>query len=279
MPEFLQYGFMQRALAGGLIIAVICPVVGVFLVLRRLALIGDGMAHVAFGGIALGMFINSLKWPFKIYPVLTALALCVVSAFGIQRLQRARVYGDVAIAIFFSFGLALGVIFISLSKGFTVDLFTYLFGNILLVSDVDLALIGSLGAAIIGLIVAFYKELFYITFDEEAAQANGLPVERLNMLLIILIALTVVVSMRIVGLLLVSSMLVIPAATALQLSRSFRQTIFISVGLGVTAVIVGLIGAYEFDLSAGGSIVVTLVLMFFASLILQPLWRKQSRPA
>lgn len=279
MPDFLQYGFMQRALIGGLIISVICPVVGVFLVLRRLSLIGDGMAHVAFGGMAFGMFLNSLKFPFKIYPVFSALIFCLISAFGIQRLQRAKVYGDVAIAIFFSFGLALGVIFVSLSKGFTIDLFTYLFGNILLISGLDLALIAVLGALIIGAVVVFYKELFCITFDEETAQANGLPVERLNMLLIILIALTIVVSMRIVGLLLVSSMLVIPAATALQLSRSFRQTIFISIALGAIAVIVGLFGAFQFDLSAGGSIVVTLVLLFFASLIFQPFLRKQSRPA
>ncbi|GAB4321868.1 MAG: metal ABC transporter permease [Candidatus Sumerlaeia bacterium] len=267
MFDFLQFGFMQRALVGGLMIAVICPVVGVFLVLRRLALIGDGMAHVAFGGIALGMFLNTQRLPVKPYPVLTALGLCLLSAVGIHRLQRARVYGDVAIAIFFSFGLALGVIFISLSRGFTVDLFTYLFGNILLITPADLVLIAVLGVVILGAIALFYKELFFITFDEESAQAGGVPVQTLNLLLIVLIALTVVVAMRIVGLLLVSALLVIPAATALQICRSFRQTIGMAVGLGVLAVMVGLFSAYRFDISAGGSIVVTLVVLFFTVLL------------
>jgi zinc transport system permease protein len=156
-----------------LLIAVICPVVGVFLVLRRLALIGDGMAHTAFGGVALGLYLNTKRLPFNVYPLLTALAFCLVSAFGIQKLKKARVYGDVAIAIFFSFGLALGVIFVSFSQGFTTDLYSLLFGNILIISKTDIILIVILGLCVLGAIAAFYKELFYITFDEESAQASA----------------------------------------------------------------------------------------------------------
>jgi zinc transport system permease protein len=172
MFELLEFGFMQRAFVAGILISVICAAIGVFLVLRRMSLLGDGLAHISFGGIAAGMF-------FGVYPLVSALVFSVLAAVGIQKLKRMKVYGDAAIAIFFSFGLAIGVVLVSLSRGFNSDLFSYLFGSILAVSETDILMILVFGLATLSAIVLFYKELFFITFDEESARASGLPVENL----------------------------------------------------------------------------------------------------
>ena len=259
MLEFLQYTFMQRAFIGGILIAMLCAVIGVFLVLRRMALIGDGLAHISFGGIAAGVFFN-------VYPLLSALVFSILAALGIQKLKQMKVYSDSAIAIFFSFGLALGVVLVSLSHGFNMDLMSYLFGSILAVSENDILLILSVGLATLAALVLFYKELFYITFDEESARASGVPVESLNTMLLVLAAVAVVLSMQVVGILLVSSFIVIPASIALPLCRSFRQSILASVLIAVLSVIAGLLLAYYFNLAAGGAIVLVLVAAFTAML-------------
>ena len=260
MFEFLQYAFMQRAFLGGILVAILCSAIGIFLVLRRMSLLGDGLAHISFGGIAAGMF-------FGVYPLLSALAFSVSAAIGIQALKRMKIYSDAAIAIFFSFGLALGVVLVSLSHGFSADLFSYLFGSILAVSESDILLILAAGAATLLLLALFYKEFLFITFDEESARASGLPVDRLNTLLIMLAAVAVVLSMRIVGILLVSSFMVIPASIALPLCKSFRQSILASILIAIAAVISGLALAYWFDLAAGGAIVLVLVAAFAAMLL------------
>ena len=255
MLEAFQYGFMQRALVAGVVIAVICSVIGTFVVLKRLSMIGDGLSHIALGGVALGLLLN-------IYPVITALIFSILSAIGINSLRRAKIYGDVAIAIFFSAGLAVAVVILSLARGFNVDLFSYLFGSILTVNETDLQVMLGLGIFTLGAVVIFYKELFYITFDEISARASGIPVEKLNTLLIVLTAITVVVSLKIVGILLVSSLLVVPVATGLQFSRNFRETILSSMAFAVFSVIAGLIISYHFNLAAGGAIVLTSVIVF-----------------
>lgn len=255
---------MQRAFIGGILIAMLCAVIGVFLVLRRMALIGDGLAHISFGGIAAGVFFN-------VYPLLSALVFSVLAALGIQKLKQMKVYSDSAIAIFFSFGLALGVVLVSLSHGFNMDLMSYLFGSILAVSENDILLILSVGLATLAALVLFYKELFYITFDEESARASGVPVESLNTMLLVLTAVAVVLSMQVVGILLVSSFIVIPASIALPLCRSFRQSILASVLIAVLSVIAGLLLAYYFDLAAGGAIVLVLVAAFAAMLVCKKL--------
>lgn len=260
MIEALDYAFMQRALIAGMLIAVICSAIGVFLVLRRMSLLGDGLAHIAFGGVAAGMFLG-------IYPLASAMVFSVLSAFGIQKLRDMRIYGDAAIAVFFAFGLSLGVVLISMSNGFNADLFSYLFGSILSVSQTDILIIGAFGAAVLTVLWLLCKELLYITFDEESAKAGGIKTERLNTLLIVLVAVAVVLSMRIVGVLLVSSLIAIPASIALMQRESFGKTILISISAGVSAVVVGLLAAYYFDLAAGGAVVLTLVLMFAISLI------------
>jgi zinc transport system permease protein len=248
----------------GALIAVLCSIIGVFLVLRRMALLGDGLAHISFGGIAAGIF-------FGFYPLLSALAFSVLAAMGIQKLKHMKVYSDAAIAIFFSFGLSLGVVLISLSHGFNADLFSYLFGSILAVSETDILLILGAGAATLAVLWLFYKEFFYITFDEDSACASGIPVERLNTILIVLTAVTIVLSMRIVGILLVSSFIVIPASTALLLCRSFRQTIVTAALIAAASVLAGLLLAYYFDLAAGGAIVLALVGVFSVALLYKKL--------
>ncbi|MCX6770773.1 MAG: metal ABC transporter permease [Candidatus Micrarchaeota archaeon] len=260
MLEILQYSFMQRAFVGGILIAILCSAIGVFLVLRRMALLGDGLAHISFGGIAAGMF-------FKVYPIVSALVFSVLAAIGIQKLKQMKIYSDSAIAIFFSFGLALGVVLVSLSHGFNADLMSYLFGSILSVSEADILLILAVGLATLAMLVLFYKELFYITFDEESARAAGVPVERLNTVLLVLTSVAVVLSMQVVGILLVSSFIVIPASIALPLCRSFRQAVLMSVLFAVASVVAGLLLAYYFDLAAGGAIVMVLVAAFAAMLV------------
>jgi zinc transport system permease protein len=268
MLDMLQYTFMQRAFIAGALIAIVCSVIGVFLVLRKMSLIGDGLAHIAFAGIAGGMF-------FGVYPLLSALAFTVLSALGIQRLKDMKVHGDAAIAIFFSFGLAIGITLISMSGGFGMDLFSYLFGSILAVNETDLAFIGALCAATIALVWLFYKELFYITFDEDSARAGGLPVEGLNTMLIVLTAIAVVVSMRVVGILLVSSYIVLPASTALLVSRGFRDTILLAAGLALISTVIGLTAAYYLDAAAGGAIVLVLVGAFASALAYHLLGQKK----
>ncbi|MCI0503420.1 metal ABC transporter permease [Candidatus Micrarchaeota archaeon] len=272
MLDMLEYGFMQRAFIAGTLIAIVCSVIGLFLVLRRMSLMGDGLAHIAFAGIAGGMFFN-------IYPLLSALVFTVLSALGIQRLKDMKVHGDAAIAIFFSFGLAVGITLISMSKGFGMDLFSYLFGSILAVNETDLAFISVLCAVTVALVWLFYKELFYITFDEESARAGGLPVEKLNTMLIVLTAVTVVVSMRVVGVLLVSSYIVLPASAALLISRSFQNTLFLAAAIALASTVVGLTAAFYFDAAAGGAIVLVLVGAFVSAMILHKLRVNAAREA
>jgi len=251
---------MQRALIAGVLVAALCAVIGVFLVLRRMSLLGDGLAHISFGGIAAGML-------FGVYPLFSALAFSVLGAIGIQQLKKMKVYGDAAIAIFFSFGLALGVVVVSVAHGFNSDLFSYLFGSILAVSGMDILLIATVGIATLAVLALMFKELLYITFDEESARASGLPVDNLNTLLVVLTAIAVVLSMRIVGILLVSSFIVIPASTALLLCRGFKQAVAVSAAIGISSAVAGLALAYYFNLAAGGAIVLVLVGVFAAALL------------
>ncbi|MGH2349650.1 MAG: metal ABC transporter permease [bacterium] len=256
MPEILQYSFMQRAVLAGLMIGIIAPTIGVFLVLRRLSLIADTLAHVALAGVALGLLLG-------IHPVLGALAVAAVGAIGIERLRvSGRLFGEAALAIFLSGGLAIAVVIVGLAGGFNVDLFGYLFGTITAVQPADLWLILGLGVAVLAAVGIFYKELFAITFDEEGARVQGVPVDALNFLVTLLVAVTVVVAMRVVGILLTSALIVIPAVTALRLARNFRHTLWIAVIASLTAVLVGMTVAFYFDVAAGGAIVLCSILLF-----------------
>ncbi len=259
MPEILQHAFMQRALVAGIIVGVVCPLIGVFLVLRRLSLVADTLSHVALAGIAIGLFAG-------VPPILGALVVALAGGAGIEALRaRGRMAGDAALAVFLSGGLAVAIVLIGLARGFTVDLFGYLFGSITTVAPLDLWVIGGLGAVTAGAVGLFYKDLFAITFDEEAARTSGMPVTALNLLLTILTALVVVLSMRVVGILLVSALLVIPTLAAMRVASSFKGTVAAAVAFAVGAVVLGLVAAFYLDVAAGGAIVLVALALFAAA--------------
>jgi len=259
--EIFQFAFMQRALITGTAVAIICSVIGLFLVLRRQSLFGDAMSHVAFGGIALGIFLN-------LYPIWTAFIVSVLAALGITKLKEStKIPSDSAIAILLSSGLALGVVLISLSQGFSLDLFSFLFGSILLVGFQDEITVLALSIAIISIICLLYKKLMYITFNEEQAKVSGLDVSKLNYLFIILAGITVITSIRLVGVLLISSLLVIPNITAMMFGRGFKKTAIISTIIAVCSVEVGIIFSYIWNIAPGGTIVIVSIIIF---LIIMP---------
>jgi zinc transport system permease protein len=222
MEAFLTYGFLQRALLAGIFVAIACALLGVFLILRRDAMIGHGLAHVTFAGVALGLFL-------KIIPLAVALIIAVLAALGIMKLkEKAGIYGDTAIAIFSSVGLALGILLATLARSFNVDLFSYLFGDILAIEASEVWLSVGLAAVVVLIVILNYHRFMYMTFDREAAKASGIKVGRLDVLLTILTAVTIVLGMKVVGILLVSALVVIPAAAGLQVANNFKQTIIFS---------------------------------------------------
>ncbi len=262
MLEMLEMEFMQRAWLAGLIMAIICPLIGSFLVLRRQSLIGDGLGHIAFAGVAGGALFNYS-------PVLSAAVATIIGALAIEvvRVKLADA-AEMVLAIFFYTGMALAVIFTSMNKDGGFNLGSVLFGSLMTVSSSDLYIVAFLGLCTIIFVILFYRPLQYITFDEVSAKVAGLPVEKLNMLLAILTALTIALSMRIVGLLLVSAMMVIPVACALQTARSFSGTILQSICYGVIAVSLGLTLSYYANLAPGGTIVLMNTCFFGLSLLL-----------
>lgn len=263
MDAFFTYGFLQRALLAGIFIAVACALLGVFLILRRDSMIGHGLAHIAFAGVALGLFL-------KIMPLGVALVVAVVTALGIMKLkQKAGLYGDTAIAIFSSMGLAVGIVLATLAQSFNVDLFGYLFGDILAIETSEVWLSVALAAVVVFVVILHYPKFMYMTFDHEAAKASGIKVGRLDILLTVLTAVTVVLGMKVVGILLVSALVVIPAAAGLQLASNFKQAILLSPLIAVVSVLLGLVLAYFLDLPASGAIVILSFLFFSLSFLLK----------
>lgn len=263
MLEIFQYGFIVRGFEAGIIIAIIAPLIGMFLVLRRYSLIADTLAHVSLAGVAIGLLL-------KINPLITAIASAVISSILIERLRTSkRIYGESALSIFLSGSLALAVVLISLSNGFGVDLFSYLFGSIVTVKQSDVYIIAVLGLIVIATIIAFYKELVYTTFDEEAAKVSGIPTKSINLLLIILAAFTVSLSIPIVGVLLIAALIVIPVVTALQFKLSFLQTIILAECLSIISVLGGIVSAFYLNISTGGTIVLITVILFACAYIFQ----------
>ncbi|NIM04825.1 MAG: metal ABC transporter permease [Armatimonadetes bacterium] len=264
MSDILQYGFMQRALIAGAVIGVICAVVGVYVVLRGMAFIGAGIAHASFGGVALGVLLG-------INPVVAALVFCLIIAWGIGILARkGEVREDISIGVFFAATMALGILVIGLTKGYQVDLFGYLFGSILAVTPQDLWISLILGAVVLSVVGLFFKDLLFITFDSEMAEVAGLPAERLHFVLLGLISLTVVLSMKVVGIILVSALIITPAAAAYQLTEDFRKMMALAVLIGVLAATLGLLLSYWLNTASGATIVLLATFFFLASVALSP---------
>ncbi len=273
MPEMFEFDFMRRAFLAGLLIAVICPVMGTFLVVRRQSLIGDGLGHIAFAGVSAG-------WLLGFQPVLSAALFTVLGAVAIEKVRSLRSeFSDMVLAIFFYTGMALAVVLSSMKGSGGVDLLSFLFGSIVTVSMEEVCIVSGIGLFTIFAIGLFYRQLIYLSFDENAATVSGLPVARLNLLLSVLTALTIAVSMRIVGLLLVSAMMVIPVACALPWRRGFTATMLLAVAAAVAAVLAGLTLSFYADLAPGGAIVLVAALLFVASETAAFSCRRASRPS
>ena len=263
--EIFAYGFMQRALVSGIAIALLCSVVGLFLVLRRYSLFGDAVAHSSFGGIALGLLLG-------IYPMWTAYVISIISALIITRIkQKFDISGEASVAILLSSGIAIGLILISISGGFSVDIFSFLFGSILLVSTEDTILILGLTGAILIVILLLYRELIYSTFNEEQAKVSGIPVEKINYLIVFIAGITVVTSIQLVGILLISALFVIPNVTAIMFGRSFKQTAILSISFAISAVVIGILISYLLDITPSGSIVMLSITIFGVTIGLKSL--------
>lgn len=255
--ELLSYDFMVRALLAALLVGLTAPTVGVYLVQRRLALIGDGLGHVALAGVAIGVLTSQA-------PVLTALALAVVGALALELIRaRGRTSGDVALAIMFYGGIAGGVVIISQAPGGTPgNLNAFLFGAITTTTAADVAVFAVLCGLVLAVTLGLSRYLFAVSNDEEYAVASGLPVLRLNLLLVVVTAMTVVVSMRVIGLLLISALMILPIAAAQLVASSFRQTVAIGVGIGVVVSVSGVTLSFYTDTPSGGTIVLLAIGVF-----------------
>ncbi|HVE98067.1 MAG TPA: metal ABC transporter permease [Mycobacteriales bacterium] len=254
----LRYDFMQRALLAAALVGLVAPAVGVFLVQRRMALMGDGIGHVALTGVALGFLLGTA-------PVVTAVLAAIAGAVVIELVrQTGRTSGDVALSLLFYGGIAGGVLLIGLSDGGTnANLLAYLFGSLTSVSPADLAVICALCVGVLLVVGALGRELFAVCYDEEHAQVAALPVRFLNLLLAVTAAVTVTVAMRVVGLLLVSALMVVPVAAAQQVVRSFRATVVVALSVGVGSAVTGVAGSFYAD-TAPGALIVVIALGVFA---------------
>lgn len=270
MFEIFQYNFIVRGLEAGILIGLIAPLIGIFLVLRRYSLIADTLAHVSLAGVAVGLLL-------KINPLWSALGSSALSSLAIERLRTSKkIYGETALSIFLSGSLALAIVLIGLAHGFSVDLFSYLFGSIVTVQQTDVYIIFGLSILIALLILLFYKELVYISFDEEAATVSGLPVKLFNTLFILLTAIVISISIPIIGILLISALLVIPVITALQLKQSFKMTLFWAEIFSVFSVISGIFTSYFLDISSGGTIVLIMLVIFGLVLLVKSYTNRKS---
>ena len=270
----LSFQFMQLALLSALLVGLAAPAVGVFLVQRRLALMGDGLGHVALTGVALGFLLGTA-------PVLTAVVVATLGAVVVELVrQQGRTSGDVALALMFYGGIAGGVLLISLSDGGSnANLLSYLFGSLTAVSPSDAVVIAVLAGGLLLALVLVGRQLFAVCHDEEHARVMGLPVRGLNLLLAVMAALTVTVGMRVVGLLLVSALMVVPVATAQQLVRGFSATVAVSLGAGVLAAVGGVLGSYYADTPPGAMIVVLALGGFGLATLVGAVARRTRRPA
>ncbi|TFD92306.1 metal ABC transporter permease [Jeotgalibacillus sp. R-1-5s-1] len=268
IEAIFQYQFLQNAFLAGLLIGVIAPLLGAFIVVRRLSLIADALSHVTLSGIAASLLLSKTFVAFNgLNPLWLGMGFSVAGSLFIERLRNVyKHYQELAIPIILSGGIGIGVIFISLADGFNTDLFSYLFGSVSAVSRSDLYLIIGIAVVVIALVTILYKELFLLSFDEEFSKASGLQTGALHLIFMVITALVIAGSMRIVGILLVSSLMTLPVAAAMRVARGFKQTIILSVVFGEIAVIAGLFSAFYLDLAPGGTIVVSSILILLTSI-------------
>ncbi len=261
MLEMFQYAFMVRAMIAGLAVAVVAPTVGIFLVTRRYSFMADTLSHVSLAGVAAAFLLG-------MQPIVTALAASICTALTVEKLRHSgRVLGESGLALFLSGGMALAAVLLSMSRGINLNLGSVLFGSIATVTTTDVQLILVLGLGVLTIVALLYRQLFCISLDEELAITSGLPVEQLNQVLVVLAAVIVSLSMRIVGVLLVGALMVIPVIAAMQWRRSFLQTLLLSVANSLFSVVAGLIASYHLGWASGGTIVLIAICIFLMSML------------
>ncbi len=268
LSDILNYEFLQNTFLTGILIGLIAPLIGTFLVVRRLSLIADALSHVTLSGIAASLFLSKKTMLFVgLNPLYLGMGFSVLGSILIERLRTVYAhYQELAIPIILSGGIGVGVIFISLADGFNTDLLNYLFGSVSAVSRTDLGVITAISLLVILIIAVLYKELFILSFDEEHAKASGVPVSALHFIFIVMIALVIAAAMRIVGILLVSALMTLPVAASMRIASGFKRTMFLSILFAEIAVIAGLISAYYLDLAPGGTIVMIAIVILLGAI-------------
>ena len=273
MIEALQYDFMRNALLAGLLASVACGIVGSYVVVNRVALLSGGIAHAAYGGIGLGFY-------FGFNPVLGAAVFSVGSALGMGLIQqRTRQRTDTLIAVMWAIGMAFGILLVDLAEGYKSDLLSYLFGSILAVPTADLVIMAVLDIVIVVLVVLFHKELLAMSFDRTYAAVSGVPVDAIYLMLLALVAVTVVMLMRVVGLIMVIALLTIPAAISSLFVKSLKTTMALAAVLSAVFILAGLAISYTLDLTSGAAIILIAGVAYLLSLALRPLGRRRATPA
>jgi zinc transport system permease protein len=271
MVDVLQLEFMQRALIAGLLVSIACGIIGTYVVINRLVFISGAIAHAAYGGVGLAYFLSA-------NPVLGAMGFSVGSALAMGVVQlRTRERADTIIGMMWAIGMAIGIILVDLTPGYTADLMSYLFGSILTVPWSDLLIMVALDIVIVVLVAAFYKELLAISFDETYASTADVRVDMIHLLLYCLVALTVVMLMRVVGLIMVIALLTMPAAVAGHLTTNLKKMILSSIGLGIIFTTAGLYLSYALDLTSGATIILTCASGFVVAMVWRSVWRRRLR--
>lgn len=272
ISSLLHYEFLQNAFLTGIMIGLIAPLIGVFIVVRRLSLIADALSHITLAGIAASMLIEKKITSVQgLNPMYMGMLFSVFGALFIEKLRKVyKHYEELAIPIILSGGVGLSVVFISLANGFNTDLFSFLFGSVTAVSRLDVWTILTVTIVVVLAIYLFFKELFVLSFDEEHAAVSGVNAKSIHFLFIIMVALVIAASMRIVGVLLVSALMTLPVAASIRIARGFKQTLIFSIIFGELAVVGGLIAAYYMDIAPGGTIVIFSILILMAAIY----WKK-----
>jgi len=271
MLDLLAYDFMQRSLLAAAMVGGLCSVIGVFVVLRGLAFVGAGTSHAAFAGVTLGYLMG---WPPLLLAIVFGLATVWITGWVEE---RGRMKLDVSIGILYTTTMALGILFIGLMKSYNAEVYGYLFGSVLSVTPEELSVIGALTVLVLGLLLLFSKELYFIAFDQEMAEASGVPARQIFFLLLTLVALTVVVSLKTVGAILVFAMILIPASTAYQLTHSLATLTLYSATIGIFTSIAGVLISAFWDVPSGPAIVLLATTIFFIAVFFSPKRERRTR--
>ena len=274
IEAFMTLKFLQYALVAAVLIGFTAPLIGSFVVVRRMSLIADALSHVTLAGIALSLLISGMVASLAdLNPLYLGIVTSIIAALTIDWLRaKYKHFQELAIPIIMATGMGLGAIFISLANGFSMDLVSFLFGTVSAVTLTDVYTIFIVTGVVILFVIAFYKELLFLSFDEEQARVSGIRLRLVHILFMIVVALVIAISMRVVGILLVSSLITLPVAAALRFAKSFKATIFYAIVFGEVATIAGLILAYQFDLAPGGMIVMLAVMELILVMIIERFW-------